>query len=132
MERLARRRTVFKTVMVSSLIVGSFGLVGTVVFSLLVLYLPLAFCILLLGNALYGTVFYYIGASNADALIRALEKINDGERQISLIAAAMHRTEPAAEVLLSVAIKRGYVTGFTIRDGELCESIETAERLTKT
>ena len=127
MERLLRRRLVFKTVMILSLIMGALGLVGTVVFSLLVTYLPLFISLAFLANALYGTVFYYIGYSNAAACISAVSEIERGIRKVSELAAAMHRTEAAAEALLSKCIVRGIITGFVISDGVLSDALQNSE-----
>ena len=128
MDRLILRRLVFKTVMLSSLILGALGLVGTVLFSLLVMYPPLFISIAFLGNALYGTVFYYIGYSNADASVRALAEIERGERKIDALAKIMHRTESAAETLILSMVKRGHLTGFVITDGELCVATQNQEQ----
>lgn len=122
MEKLLRRKILFKTVMILSLILGALGLVGTVVFSLFVMYLPLIFSLVFLGNALYGTVFYYVGYSNAAACLLAVPEIEGGARKISEIAVKMCRTEAAAETLLSKSIERGYIAGFVILNGELCET----------
>ena len=128
MERLLGRRIIFKTVAISSLIMGALGLVGTVLFSLFVRYLPLAVSIVFLGNALYGTVFYYIGYSNATACISAVSEIERGTRKISKLAVSMCRTEASAEMLLSKCIARGYITGFVISDGELREDVQNSEQ----
>ena len=132
MEKLLRRKILFKAVMISSLVLGGLGLVGTVVFSLFVMYLPLFFSIAFLANALYGTVFYYIGYSNASALLVAIPEILGGARKISDIAPKMGRTAAAAELLLKKCIERGYITGFIISDGELCEKLDGAEADTDT
>ena len=122
MKGLVRRKLIFKAVLISSLVLGALGAVGTVVFSLLVLYIPLGISIALLANALYGSVFYYIGLSNAEACLRAMPVIFSGECKLSSVAAAMRRTEPAAQKLLLSAIRRGYLQGFLISDGEICRA----------
>ena len=124
MEKLLRRKIIFKAVMISSIVLGVLGFFGSLVFSLLVMYLPLFISIVFLANALFGTVFYYIGSSNAAACARAIPKIEGGARKISEIAPAMCRTNEAAEALLAKCISRGDIVGFVISNGELCESIE--------
>lgn len=126
MKKLLLRKILFKTVMISSLVLGALGLVGTVVFSLFVMYVPLIFSIIFLANALYGTVFYYIGYSNAAAALLAIPEIEGGARKVSEIAVKMGRTEAAAEKLISKCIERGQIVGFVILDGELCEKCEAA------
>ncbi|MBE6645667.1 MAG: hypothetical protein E7612_09905 [Ruminococcaceae bacterium] len=119
MERLEKRRRLFFTVAIASVVFGALSIAG-IIFSILKLwYFPMALCIAITAHGFYGSPFYFIAYSNLGRSKIILAEIERGESDIGKIAKNAGITEEFASELLMRCRASGYIDDDSSENGKI-------------
>ena len=109
MEKLEKRRKLFLSVAIASVVLGALSIAGIIFFILKLWYFPMALCIAITAHGFYGSPFYFIAYSNLGRSKIILSEISRGESDIGKIAKNAGVTEEFASELLARCRAHGYL-----------------------
>ena len=122
MERLEKHKRLLLAVAIASAVLGAASIAGIIFFILKLWYIPMVLCILATAHGFYGCPFYFIAYANAKKCEIILSEIQDGEKDLGLIAERAGIRVSFAEKLISQSVSRGYIDQekiTNIRKGDL-------------
>ena len=122
MEKLIKKRRLFRIIAIVSAVLGTVGIVMTAVFAYKLLYFPMALAILLVANGFYGTPFYVLAYANAKLRIKVVAAILGGADSISAVAEETGLKEQYAHRATLYCIDHGYLSGYTLSDSNVVKS----------
>ncbi len=118
MEKLLKRKLVFKLTAILSLVFGVLSIAGIIGSILLLWYAPMVVCIIICANGFYGCPFYFIQYSNLKRCELILAEA-DETNVISELAERAAVTPEFAVRLIEQGLAKGYIAGYKLTENNM-------------
>ena len=110
MEKLLRDKKIKALALIASAVLGALAFFGIALFSLKLLYLPLAICIVIAISSIYAVLFLSFSLRDAKLYEKIISKAEEGITSIDELSNALGIKPEALEKIINKCKKNGYIT----------------------